>query len=93
MIKCDNQAVVSVLNLGKTQDLTLAGIARNIMIDIAQYDTDLQVVHILGVDNKIADLLSRWYITNHPGKILETLLPNPRWLYLPEDIANIDWSR
>ena len=45
MIKCDNQAVVSVLNSGKTQDLTLAAIARNIMMDIAQRDIDLQVVH------------------------------------------------
>ena len=41
LIKCDNQAVVSVLNSGKTQDLTLAPIARNIMMDIAQYDIEL----------------------------------------------------
>ena len=45
MIKCDNQAVVSVVNSGKTQDLTLAAFARNIMMDIAQCDIDLQVVH------------------------------------------------
>ena len=92
LLKCDNQAVVSVLNSGKTQDLTLAAIARNIMMDIAQHDIDLQVVHIVGVDNKIADLLSRWYITNHPSKILEKMLPNPRWLHLSQNIANIDWS-
>ena len=55
LIKCDNQAVVTVLNSGKTQDLTLAAIARNIMMDIAQYHIELQVVHIFGVDNKIAD--------------------------------------
>ena len=92
LLKCDNQAVVSVLNSEKTQDLTLAAITRNIMMDIAQHDIDLQVVHILGVDNKLADLLSRWYITNHPQKNLKKLLPNPRWLHLPQDIANIDWS-
>ena len=92
LLKCDNQAVVTVLNSGKTQDLTLAAIARNIMMDVAQHDIDLQVIHILGVDNKIADLLSRWYITNDPYKILKKLLPNPRWLHLPQDIANIDWS-
>ena len=27
------------------------------MMEAAKYDTDLQVIHILGVDNKIADLL------------------------------------
>ena len=92
VIKCDTQAVVSVLNSGKTQDLTLAAIARNTMMYIAQCDIDLQVVHILGVDNKVVDLLYRWYITSHQGKILETFLPNPRWLHLPRDIADIDWS-
>ena len=59
LIKCDNQAVVSVLNSGKTQDLTLAGIARNIMMEMSEQDIDLQVIHILGVENKVADLLSR----------------------------------
>ena len=58
--KRDNQAVVSVLNSGKTQDLTLAAIARNIKMDISQNDIDLQVIHILGIHNKIPDLLSRW---------------------------------
>ena len=43
--------VVSVLNSGKTQDLTLAAIARNIMMEIAEQDIDLQVIHILGVQN------------------------------------------
>ena len=71
LIKCDNQAVVSVLNLGRAQDLTLAAIARNIMMDISENDIDLQVVHILGIHNKIVDLLSRWYITQNPGNMLQ----------------------
>ena len=53
IIKCDNQAVVSVLNSGKTQDVTLAAIARNIMMEAAKYDIDLQVIHILRVDKKL----------------------------------------
>ena len=40
LIKCDYQAVVSILNSGKTQDLTLAAIARNIMMDISENDID-----------------------------------------------------
>ena len=69
LIKCDNQVVVSVLNSGKTQDLTLAGIARNIMIEISEQDIDLQVIHILGVENKVADLLSRWFISKIQVKL------------------------
>ena len=92
VIKCDNQVVVSVLNSGKTQDLTLAAIARNIMMEISEQDIDLQVIHILGVKNKVADLLSRWFITNNPGKILSNYVHNPMWLHLHTNIAYIDWS-
>ena len=92
LIKCDNQAVVSVLSSGKTQDLTLAAIARNIMMEISEQDIDLQVVHILGVENKIADLLCRWFITKNPGKILSTYVHNPLWMHLHTDIAYIDWA-
>ena len=92
LIKCDNQAVVSVLNSGRTQDLTLAAIARNIMMDISENDIDLQVIHILGVNNKIADLLSRWFTTKNPGDVLKKILPNPVWLHVPETITNLDWS-
>ena len=80
IIKCDNQVVVSVLNSGTTQDMTLAAIALNIMMEAAKYDIDLQVIHILGVDNKIADLLSIWQITKEPGKTLQKFLPNPIWI-------------
>ena len=84
--------MVSVLNSGKTHDLTLAAIARNIMMDISENDINLQVVHILGVHNKIADLLSRWYITKNPGNALKLLLKNPVWLHVSEHMANLNWS-
>ena len=87
LIKCDNQAVVSVLNSGKTQDLTLAGIARNIMMEISEQDIDLQVIHILGVENKVADLLSRWFITKNPGKALNNFVHNPMWMHLENKIG------
>ena len=48
-----------MLNSGQTQDMTLAAITRNIMMDAAKSDIDLQVINILGVDNTIAALLSR----------------------------------
>ena len=64
-ISCDTKAVVSVLNSGKTRDLTLAAIARNIFMEAAQADILLKTVHIMGKANDIADSLSRWTIDPH----------------------------
>ena len=91
-LKCDNQAVVSLLNSGKTQDLTLAAMARNINMFLVVEDIELQVIHILGSDNKIADLLSRWSIASNLEAKLQDLIKNPWWLTLSSDILNLDWS-
>ena len=74
-IACDNQAVVSVLNSGKTRDLTLAAIARNIFMKTAQADIMLKTVHIMGKVNEIADSLSRWTIGAHYRQKFNSLLP------------------
>ena len=60
LIRCDNEAVVSVLRTGKTRNPYLAACARNIWYVSATSDIDLQYAHIRGLDNKIADVLSRW---------------------------------
>ena len=92
LLKCDNQAVVSVLNLGRTQDLTLGAMARNISMLLAIHDIELQVIHILGSDNKIADLLSRWFITENPADKLQPFLKAPCWLNVNHDFLKVDWS-
>ena len=51
----DNEAVVHVLNLGRTRDFTLAAIARNIQLQVATWDINIQVIHIAGKENHIAD--------------------------------------
>ena len=60
-----------MLNSGKSQDFSLAAMTRNIMTETAKYGIDLHVIHILGVSNKITDLLSRQKITQEPEKNLE----------------------
>ena len=92
LLKCNNQAVVSVLNSGKTQDLTLGAMARNISMLLAIYDIELQVIHILGADNKVADLLSRWFITENPDKKLYQFIKNPLWLSVNHEFLKVDWS-
>ena len=65
-IACDNEAVIYVFNPGRTRDLTLAAIAHNIQFEASKSNIELQVKHIAGKANVIADLLSRWNITVHP---------------------------
>ena len=61
LIKCDNLAVVSVLNNGRAHDQTLAKYARKMWTSAC--NIELKVVHGAGKQNPVADLLSRWYIT------------------------------
>ena len=89
---CDNQAVISVLNNGRTNDRTLTAIARNIQMIAAIKDINLNVVHILGKNNTVADLLSRWDITPDNYQKLTNLLPSFAFIHTPRNILDIDWS-
>ena len=91
-IACDNEAVVHVLGSGCTRDLTLAAIARNIQLQLATWDINLQVIHIPGKENQIADLLSRWTLTDNPQDKLVALLPYHEWVAVQKCHLNIDWS-
>ena len=91
-IACDNQAVVMVLNSGKTRDLTLAAIARNLFMEAAHFDILLKTVHIMGVCNEIADSLSRWSISENFRQQVYKLLPQHIWVQTPHDVLIINWS-
>ena len=90
-IACDNQAVVSVLNSGKTRDLALAAIAKNIFMEAAQADILLKTVHIMGKVNDIADSLSRWTIDPHYRQKFYCLLPVHFWANPPKNAIIINW--
>ena len=77
IIKCDNQAVVSVLNTGKSRDPQLCTIARNIFMYIALNDINLIVLHVLGSNNTVADLLSRWTGSEQDVSTLYQHVDNP----------------
>ena len=79
-VKCDNMAVVEVLNKGKTRDHTLGIIARNIWLITAMFNIKLTVSHIPGKDNVIADLLSRWTYERVDNQKLLHLLPQHQWV-------------
>ena len=80
------------LNSGKTRDLTLAAIARNIFMETAQVDISLQTVHIMGNINEIADSLSRWNIGSQYQQKFYHLLPIHIWAKIPKNAFEINWS-
>ena len=74
MIKCDNQAVVSVLSIGRTHDQPLATYARNIFMWLSAFNIDIKVVHVPGKLNLVTDLLSRWHDTTNNHEKLAQLV-------------------
>ena len=91
-IKCDNQAVVSILNTGKSSDKHLCTLARNILFLCACNDIHLTVIHVLGKNNIIADTLSRWFENGMAPTILKKHLINPCWVNVNSNDLHIDWS-
>ena len=91
-IACDRLAVVQVLNIGRTQDLTLAAVTRNIQYQSAVSNIELKVTHTPGKKNVIADLLSRFETTANPLITLKACHPNYSWVHITQDHINIYWS-
>ena len=54
---CDNMVVVQVVNSEKSRDAILHACTRNIWFITAVYDIDLQIEHIQGHENVIADCI------------------------------------
>ena len=79
LVKCDNDAVVHVLASGKTRDPYLGACARNVWFEAALLDVELQYVHVMGKNNKVADLLSRWKNTVTNYVELRAFVKQPIW--------------
>ena len=90
LIKCDNQAVVSVLATGRTRDQTMATYARNIFMWLSTFNIDIRVVHVAGKLNPVADLLSRWQFTVNNYEKLAQLAPSVTWIPVSKDLLYVD---
>ena len=85
-IHCDNLPVVEVLNSGYARDDTLDACAINIWLLSALYNITLNVTHIAGSQNNVADLLSRWKNTRQDYEKLYQKIPNPQWIVPRRDL-------
>ena len=92
LMKCDNDAVVKVLNSGRTQDQFLGACARNIWFHSALLDIDIKYVHVLGSQNQTADLLSRWRDSIEDKNKLYSLVESPTWLKASPQMLFVDFT-
>ena len=81
---CDNQAVVEVLNAGKTKDPFLTTWARNVWLITAMFNIEIIVIHVPGKNNHIAD------ITLSPKDMLRQYLPNFIWINTHIDLTKFN---
>ena len=61
-VYCDNTAVVTVINSGKTSDPFMEKILRNAWLQISSQEFEIRAVHLPGETNRLADYLSRWHL-------------------------------
>ena len=92
LIRCDNQAVVSVLTTGKTRDPVMAKYVRNIYLWLSAFNIDMRVIHIAGRLNPVADLLSRWHLTSNNFQKLQELVHPVSWVDVSSDLLHVDES-
>ena len=90
-IHCDSLAVVQVLTSGGSRDPILSTSARNIWLLFALYNITIQFSHIAGVQNTVADLLSRWTNNNQDFKALNAHMPNPVWMNVHIDLTLLNY--
>ena len=85
-------AVVQVLTTGKARDTTLATCARNVWLIAALNNIHFQFSHIPGKSNVLADLLSRWQITNDRFQKLDHLIINYTWVPTHLTLTSLNYT-
>ena len=60
LFHCDNEAVVEIWCKGSTRDPETMALVRLLYFCAARYDINVVITHIFGIDNCIADSLSRF---------------------------------
>jgi hypothetical protein len=62
MLQCDNESVVSIVNTGTSKCVLIMDLVRQLFHLAVHYNFDIKLVHIPGVDNVAADMLSRGHL-------------------------------
>ena len=83
-LNCDNMGVVQVINRISGSSLPVVRLLRHLVLRCLQWNISLYAVHIPGVDNRLADALSRFqwgkFRELAPGADAEGV-PCPGWMW------------
>ena len=93
--RCDNSAVVAILNWGNSNDSEVMHLIRCLAFIKARFQFDLFAVHISGVRNDLADALSRNKLNHfhaHLPQAAESPTPIPQGLLDLTIISKPDWT-
>ena len=80
-VRCDNAAAVAVVQSGRGRDLVLLDCARYVWAITAQRNIAVQVEHLAGEDNVLADALSRAHLGSPYQQRVETYCESGGNLY------------
>ena len=65
LIYCDNEQAVLAINTGKTREPFVGTCVRQLWLEVSIFGFQLKAVHLPGVDNRLADSLSRWHTSSY----------------------------
>ena len=85
-------AVDEVLASGKMKDKVLATRTRNIWLLSSLYNITLQVDHIPGRDNAVADLVSRFKFDEDSYPKLNQYITCPQWIPTHIDLTCLNYD-
>ena len=80
------------MKTGKPRDTVLAAYARNIHMLASVFDIEITVIHLPGIENTVADLLSRWDAIGDNMVQLKQHILQPQWVPVHLDMLHIDWT-
>ena len=90
--RCDNLAAVHIINSGTSSNAHAMALLRCLHFITAKFNNILSAVHLPGVDNELADALSRnnlaYFLSHNPqASPLPSLIPTPL-----VDLLTMDWT-
>ncbi len=92
---CDNMCTVLLINTSRSRDPFLQACIRELWFLASKYSFELRATHISGVDNRIADHLSRWSLNESHREEFHRLTHayHLREHQVPPDLFNFshDW--
>jgi hypothetical protein len=77
MFFCDNQSVVAIVNSGTSKCPQVMCLVRSLFYIAVKFNFDIKLVHVPGIDNRAADMLSRDSVNNFLSEFGDSYVNEP----------------